>query len=69
MNFHPVTRFLLFWGVNALSLWVADELFAGIAFDSLQALLISGLLLGLANAFVKPVLLLLTLPVTVLTFG
>lgn len=69
MNFHPVARFLLFWGVNVLSLWVADELFTGIAFDSMPALFISGLLLGLANAFVKPILLLLTLPVTVLTFG
>lgn len=69
MNFHPVARFLLFWSVNVLSLWVADELFTGIAFDSMPALFISGLLLGLANAFVKPILLLLTLPVTVLTFG
>lgn len=69
MNFHPVPAFLVFWGVNALSLWVADELFAGIAFDSAQALFISALLLGLVNAFVKPVLLVLTLPITVVSFG
>jgi putative membrane protein len=69
MHFFPVLRFLVFWGVNTLSLWVADELFAGIAFDTTQALVISGLLLGLANTFVKPILLLLMLPITVVTFG
>jgi putative membrane protein len=69
MSLHPVVRFLVFWGVNTLSLWVADELFTGIAFDTIQALFISGLLLGLANAFVKPILLVLTLPITVVTFG
>jgi putative membrane protein len=66
---NPVVRFLIFWGVNTLSLWVADELFTGIAFDTVQAVFISGLLLGLANAFVKPILLVLTLPITVVTFG
>ncbi|MEX0960065.1 MAG: phage holin family protein [Burkholderiales bacterium] len=66
---NPVLRFLLFWGVNTLSLWVADEVFAGIRFETAQSLFISGLLLGLANTFVKPVLLVLTLPITVLTFG
>jgi putative membrane protein len=69
MNLHPVLGFLLFWGVNTLSLWVADELFAGIVFDSVQALFISGLLLGLVNAFVRPVILALTLPITVVSFG
>lgn len=69
MNFHPVLGFLVFWGVNTLSLWVADELFSGIAFHNAQALFISGLLLGLVNAFVKPILLVLTLPITVVTFG
>jgi putative membrane protein len=66
---HPVIRFLLFWGVNTLSLWVADEIFGGIRFETAQSLFISGLLLGLANTFVKPVLLVLTFPITVITFG
>lgn len=66
---NPVARFLLFWGVNTLSLWVADEVFAGIRFATVQALFVTGLLLGLANAFVKPVLLVLTFPITVLTLG
>jgi putative membrane protein len=53
----------------ALGLWLADRLLAGIRIDGLTALLLSALLLGLCNAVVKPLLLLLTLPATVLTLG
>src|SRR5688572_11301296 len=66
---HPLARFLVFWGVNTLSLWVADELFDSIGFATVQSLFISGLVLGIVNAFIKPVLLLLTLPITILTLG
>ncbi len=62
-------RFLVFWGVTALSLWVADELFDGISFDTSQSLFIAGLLLGIVNTFLKPLLVLLTLPLSVLTLG
>jgi uncharacterized membrane protein YvlD (DUF360 family) len=37
---NPVLRFLLFWGVNTLSLWVADDLFEGISFSTAQSLLV-----------------------------
>lgn len=62
-------RFLLFWGVNTLSLWVADELFSGISFQTLQSLFVAGLLLGIVNTFVRPLLVLLTLPLSVVTLG
>jgi putative membrane protein len=62
-------RFLVFWGVNTLVLWVADMLFASVGFTSYGALLVSGLLFGIAHAVLKPVLILLTLPVTILTLG
>ena len=64
-----VFRFLIFWGVTTLSLRVADELFDGITFGTLQSLFIAGLLLGVVNTFLKPVLVLLTLPLSVLTLG
>jgi len=67
--FSGLLRFLTFWGVNTLSLWVADELFSGIAFQTMQSLFIAGLLLGVVNAFVKPLLVLLTLPLSVVTLG
>lgn len=64
-----LVRFLLFWGVNTLSLWVADELFSGISFQTLQSLFVAGLLLGIVNTFVRPLLVLLTLPLSVVTLG
>jgi putative membrane protein len=66
---HPVIRFLAFWGVNTLSLWVADDLFEGIEFQTAQSLFIAGLLLGIVNTIVKPVLVVLTLPLSVVTLG
>lgn len=64
-----LVRFLVFWGVNTLSLWVADELFSGISFQTLQSLFVAGLLLGIVNTFVRPLLVLLTLPLSVVTLG
>ena len=66
---HNLTPFLLHWAITALSLWVASHLFRGLKFDSTGALVVSALLLGFANAIVKPLLILLTLPLTLLTFG
>lgn len=64
-----IIRFALFWGVNTLSLWVADELFDGIAFANTEALVLSGLVLAIVNTFLRPILVILTLPITVLTLG
>ena len=62
-------RFLVFWGLNVLVLWVASELFSSIHFSSTSTMLVSGLLFGVAHAVLKPILIVLTLPVTVLTLG
>ena len=64
-----LTPFLIHWAITALSLWVASHLFRGLKFDSTGALVVSALLLGLANAIVKPLLIVLTLPLTLVTFG
>ena len=66
---NSLAPFLLHWAIIALSLWVASHIFSGIRFESTSALVVSALLLGFANAIVKPVLILLTLPLTLLTFG
>lgn len=60
---------LLRWLLNALALWVTDLLLPGIAVVGLGALLIAALVIGLINALVRPVLLILTIPITVLTLG
>lgn len=64
-----LTPFLVHWAITAVSLWVASHLFRGLKFDSTGALVVSALLLGLANAIVKPLLIVLTLPLTLVTFG
>ena len=61
--------FLVQWAVTAFSLWVASHIFRGLKFDSTGALVVSALLLGLANAVVKPLLIVLTLPLTLVTLG
>ena len=62
-------EFLAHWGITALSLWVAGFIFHGITFSNKHSLFISALLLGLANAIIRPVVILLTIPLTIFTFG
>jgi len=66
---HELSSFLLAWAITALSLWAASHIFAGLKFDNTSSLIVSALLLGLANAVVKPLLIVLTLPLTLLSFG
>jgi len=61
--------FFLHWGITSIALWVASHVFRGIRFSDFFALLVAALLLGFANAVVKPLLIVLTLPLTFLTFG
>ncbi|HXE48680.1 MAG TPA: phage holin family protein [Ramlibacter sp.] len=67
--FESLTQFLLQWGITGLSLWVASHIFKGLRFDNAWSLVIAALLLGFANAIVKPLLIVLTLPLTLVTFG
>lgn len=66
---HSLSAFLLHWALTTLSLWVASRVFVGLRFNQTSDLVVSGLLLGLVNVVVKPVLVMLTLPFTVVTFG
>ncbi len=66
---HNLTPFLFHWIITSLSLWVASHVFSGIRFDNTASLVISALLLGFANAILRPLLVLLTLPLTLFTFG
>lgn len=55
--------------ITALGLWVADQLLGGITITGTGALIISALLLGIVNAVIRPIILILTLPLTVVTLG
>ena len=62
-------RLLVVWLINAVALIAVAYLMPGIAVSSFGAALVAALVLGLVNAFVRPILVLLTLPVTILTLG
>jgi len=64
-----LSNFLLHWAIMSLSLWVASYLFNGIKFSGAPSLLVSALVLGFANAVIRPVLFFLTLPITLVTLG
>jgi putative membrane protein len=61
--------FLVHWAVLAIALLVAVRLVPGVTVSSYGTLAVAALVVGLVNAFVRPVLVLLSLPVTVLTLG
>jgi putative membrane protein len=54
---------------GALGLWLASKLVPGVRVDDTGTLILAALLLGIVNAFVRPVVFVLTLPLTVLTLG
>jgi len=55
--------------ITAFGLWVADVALKGVWFDGWQALIVAALLLGLVNAFIRPIVILLTFPITLVTLG
>jgi len=55
--------------IAALGLWLATYWLSGIRIDSPTTLVLAGILLGVVNAIVRPIAILLTLPFTVLTIG
>jgi putative membrane protein len=62
-------RFLLRLLLNGVSVFLAAQLIPGIGVASPGSALAAGIVLGLVNAVVRPVLLLLTLPATIVTLG
>lgn len=55
--------------IAAVGLWLAAAIIPGIDYGAWTTLLLAGLLLGLVNAFVRPVVTILTLPLTLVTLG
>ncbi len=64
-----MSAFLLRWLVTTIAVLVAERLLPGIRCDGWGPLLGASLLLGIINAFVRPVLLLLSLPFIIVTMG
>jgi putative membrane protein len=64
-----LSSFLLHWAITALALWVASHVFSGVKFENGSSLIVSALLLGFVNSIIRPLLIVLTLPLTLLTLG
>lgn len=62
-------KLLLIWALNALALIAVPHFVPGIRVDGFADALIAAFFLGLVNTLIRPLLLLLTLPVTLLTLG
>ena len=62
-------RFIVQFLVTCLALWLAAQVVPGVAFNDTTTLLLAAVLLGIANAIVRPVLTFLTFPLTLITFG
>jgi putative membrane protein len=55
--------------INALALWIADALWDSVSINGFWAYFIGALVLGIANAVLKPILAILTLPLIIVTLG
>lgn len=62
-------HFVFRWAITTVAVMVASSFLHGIRYDTVPALLGAALLLGILNAFVRPVLLLLSAPLILLTLG
>jgi putative membrane protein len=62
-------QFIITWIITAVSLLITAYFVPGIKIDTVTAAAIGAIVLGLINAIVKPIMILLTLPLTILTLG
>lgn len=65
----PRLKLALRWLLNALALMLLPEIIDGLRVESYAAALVTALLLGLINALIRPLLILVTLPITILSLG
>src|SRR5260370_39190232 len=62
-------RFLIRAALVALGLWLATDWVSGVSIDTPSTLVLAGILLGVVNSIVRPIAILLTLPMTILPLG
>jgi Predicted membrane protein len=69
MKHNAILQFCLRAAFAALGLWIASTLLKGLHFIDARSLILAALLLGVINAVIKPLVLILTLPITIVTLG
>jgi putative membrane protein len=61
--------FLFRAALSVIGLWIATRWVSGVRIDDARTLLLAGIVLGVVNAIVRPIAVILTLPLTILTLG
>ena len=64
-----MAHFLMRWAINALSIFIVANIVKGIEVSSIPVALVIALVLGIINAFLRPLIILVTLPINILTLG
>jgi putative membrane protein len=64
-----MTNFLVKWLINALSIFIVAHIVKGIEVSNTALVLVIALVLGVINAFLRPLIILITLPINILTLG
>jgi putative membrane protein len=67
--FESLQPFFVHWATLIAALWLSSFLFRGITFADKSSLIVAALMLGFVNTYVKPLLIFLTLPFTLITLG
>lgn len=62
-------RFLLKWLINIIALFLVIHIVAGVSADNWQTIAAAAFVIGLLNTFLRPFMIIVTLPLTILTFG
>ena len=62
-------KFLTKWLINVIALLVVIHVIAGVSIDNMQTVFVAALILGLLNSVLRPFLLVLTLPLTIMSLG
>jgi putative membrane protein len=64
-----ILRLVVMIAINALALWIADAIWDSVTINGFWAYFIGALVLGIANALIKPILAILTFPLIIVTLG
>lgn len=62
-------NFFIKWGVNIITLFLVIHIIAGVSAEGWESIVLAALIIGLFNAFLKPIIVVFTLPITILTLG
>src|SRR6266849_4434115 len=64
-----VPRLVIAWAINLAALWAANSIWEGVRIHGWKAYVIGSAVLGIANAVLKPLLTIVTLPLIIITLG